>query len=117
MAVMVPIIISHDGAVHKDTVRRWKILAPDSTVDWVRMAQNVLRFNVVIAGKFFGKGSWVSEAWRKVHPEEDEEMGPPERIATAEERREQLNLEPVRESSVCGLWDTPPPQCARLTST
>ena len=24
--VMVPIIISHDGAVHKDSVRRWKAL-------------------------------------------------------------------------------------------
>ena len=42
-------------------------------VDWVRMAQNVLRYNVVIVGKFFNKGSWVSEAWRKEHPEEFEE--------------------------------------------
>ena len=32
-AVMVPLIISHDGAVHKDSVRRWKGLAPDITVD------------------------------------------------------------------------------------
>ena len=28
-------------------------------VDWVRMAQNVLRYNVVIVGKFFNKGSWA----------------------------------------------------------
>ena len=56
-AVMVPLIISHDGAVHKDTVRRWKDFAPDIKVDWVRMAQNVLRYNVVIVGRFFNKRS------------------------------------------------------------
>ena len=60
--VMVPIIISHDRAVHRDTVRSWKSFAPDIKVDWVRMAQRVLLYNVVIAGKFFNKGSWVSEA-------------------------------------------------------
>ena len=49
-AVMVPIIISHDGAVHRDTVRRWKDFAADIKVDWVRMAQSVLRYNVVIVG-------------------------------------------------------------------
>ena len=38
MAVMVPIIISHDGAVHRDTVKRWKEFAPDIKVDWVLMA-------------------------------------------------------------------------------
>ena len=69
-AVMVPLIISHDGAVHKDTIRRWKDIAPDITVDWVRMAQNTLRHNVVIVGKFFNKGSWVSDEWRKDHPDE-----------------------------------------------
>ena len=37
------------------------------------MAQCVLRYNVVIVGKFFNKGSWVWEAWRKAHPEEFEE--------------------------------------------
>ena len=57
MAVMVPLIISHDGAVHKDTVRRWKSFAPDIKVDWVRMAQSVPRYNAVIVGKFFNKGS------------------------------------------------------------
>ena len=119
MAVMVPLIISHDGAVHKDIVRRWKSFAPDTKVDWVRMAQSVLRFNVVIVGKFFNKGSWVSEAWRKVHHDEDmdEPEGPPERLATAAERREMLRLEPVCESNV-GVRSsgTPPPDSARLTS-
>ena len=69
MAVMVPLIISHDGAVHKHSVSRWKDFAPDIQVDWVRMAQSVLRFNVVIIGKFLNKESWVSNAWRKAHPE------------------------------------------------
>ena len=64
-AVMVPLIISHDGTIHRDSVRRWKDFAPDIKVDWVRMAQNVLRYNVVIVGKFFNKGSWVSGAWIK----------------------------------------------------
>ena len=32
------------------------------------MAQNVLRYNVAIVGKFFNKGSWVSEAWKKGAP-------------------------------------------------
>ena len=78
MAVMVPLTISHDGAVHKDSIRRWRNFAPDIQVDWVRMAQNVLRYNVIIVGKFFNKGSWVSEAWRKEHPEEfyNEQVGP-----------------------------------------
>ena len=64
--------------------------APDIKVDWVWMAQSVLRYNVVTVGRFFNKGSWVSEAWRKNHPEEFEEEpeGPPERIATGAERRE-----------------------------
>ena len=46
------------------------------------MAQNVLRYNVMIVGKFFNKGSRVSEARRKEHPEEfaDEEIGAPERM-------------------------------------
>ena len=68
--VMVPLIVSHDGAIHKDPVKRWKNFAPDIKVDWVKMAQSVLRYNVVIEGKFFNRGSWVSEAWRKEHPEE-----------------------------------------------
>ena len=46
------------GAVHNDTVRRWKDFAPDIEVDWVRIGQSVLRYNVVIVGKFFNKGSW-----------------------------------------------------------
>ena len=65
----------------------------------------MLRYNVAIVGKFFNEGSWTSEDWRNDHPEElaDEKNCPPEMIASAEERREQLNLEPVPEGSVCGL--------------
>ena len=33
MAVMVPVIISHDGAVHRDRIRRWKDIARDINVD------------------------------------------------------------------------------------
>ena len=82
MAVMVPVIISHDGAVHQDTIRRWKSFAPDISVDRVRMAKNVLRYNVVIVGKFFNNGSRVSGAWKKDDTEEfaDETEGLPERI-------------------------------------
>ena len=36
-AVMVPLIISHDGAANKDTIKRWKVLAHDTKVDWVGM--------------------------------------------------------------------------------
>ena len=99
---MVPLIISHDGAVHKDAVKRWSDIARDIKVDWVRMAQNVLRYNVVIVGKFFNKGSWVSEAWKKEHPDEfvEQSDGPPERISTGEERRQLLSLDPVHEGSV-----------------
>ena len=50
-----PLIVSHEGAVHKESVTRWKDIAKDIKVDWVRMAQNVLRYNVVIVGKFFNK--------------------------------------------------------------
>ena len=55
----------------------------------------MIRHNMVNVGKFFNKGNRVSEAWRKEHPEEfeDEYDGHPERIATAEERRELLHLD------------------------
>ena len=118
-AVMVPLIISHDGAVHKDTVRRWNDIARDIKVDWVRMAQNVLRYNVVIVGKYFNKGSWCSEAWRKEHPEEivEEPERAPERIPTSEERRQLLNLDLAHEGVVCVRSSgTPPPHGVRLTS-
>ena len=83
------------------------------------MAQNVLRYNDVIVGKFFNKGSWVSEAWRKAHPEEFEEEaeGKLERVTTAAERREQLYLDQGPVSVVCVRPSgTPPPHDARLTS-
>ena len=65
MAGMVPLIISHGGAVHKDTVKRWKNVAPDIKIDWVRMARSVLQYNVVIVGKIFNDGSGVTEAWKR----------------------------------------------------
>ena len=69
-ASMVRIIISHDGAIHRDAVKPWKDFAPDIKVDWVQMAQNVIRYIVVIVWMFFNEGSLVSEAWRKAHHEE-----------------------------------------------
>ena len=117
-AVMVPIIISHDGAVHRETVRRWNDFAKDIKVDWARKAQNVLRYNVLIVGKFFNKGSWTSEAWRKHHPEDfdGQAEGPQPRIPTAEERRALLH-DHVLEDAVCVRPSgTPPPQGVRLTS-
>ena len=117
---MIPLIISHDGAVHKDTVRRWKDFAPDIKVDWVRMTQNILRYNVVIVGRFFNKGSWVSDTWRKTHLDEFdvEPDRPPESIQTAEERRQLLNLDLDPRSAVCVRPSgTPPPYGVRLTST
>ena len=70
------------------------------------MAQSILRYNVVIIGMFFNKGSWVSEAWRKEYPEEfsDEHDASAERIPSAEERRKRLHLDHVYENAVlCGL--------------
>ena len=88
-------------------------------VDWVRMAQNVLRYNVAIVGKFLNKSSLVSETRKKKHPEEFEEEpeGPPERIATGAERREMLrpDTDPVSTVGVRSSG-TPPPHSARLTS-
>ena len=116
-AVMVPLIISHDGAVHRDTVKRWKDFASDIRVDWMRMAQNVLRYNVLIVGKYFNKGSWISEAWKKEHPDEfsEDPEGQPERIPTSEERVDMLNLDSDPESAVCVRSSgTPPPHGVRL---
>ena len=117
--VMVPFIISHDGAIHKASVMKWKGFAPDLEMSWVRMAQSVLRYNVVIVGKFFNVGSWASDAWRKEHPDEllDEPTDPPERTLRSEERIEQLNIDRDPESSVCVRSSgRPPPHGVRLTS-
>ena len=80
------------------------------------MGQSVLRYNVVIIGKFFNKGSWVSEAWKKEHPEElaEEAEGPQERIPTVDERRACLQLDENLESALCVRPSgTPPPRGAR----
>ena len=82
------------------------------------MAQNVLRYNVVIVGKFFNKGSGVSDAWRENHQEDfDEEYeGHPERIATAQERRDLLSVDHVPDDAVGVLPSgTPPPHGVRPT--
>ena len=82
------------------------------------MAQSVLRYNVVIVGKFFNKGSRVNEVWRKEHPEEteDEVEGARERMLTAAERREMLDLDTIRENTVSVQSSgTPSPHGARLT--
>ena len=90
-------------ATQKDAVKRWKDFAPDIQVDWVWMAQNVLRYNVVIVGKFFNKGSWDSEAWRKEHPEGfvDKTDSTQEINLTAQEKRGRLHIVRVPESAVC----------------
>ena len=93
--MIVPLIISNDGAIHRDSVRRWKDFAPDIKVDWVRMAQNVLRCSVVIIGRFFNNGIWVSDSWKKDNSEEmeDESESPQEKIPNAEEIWERLIIE------------------------
>ena len=84
MAVMVPLIISRDGAVHVDTVRRWKTFAPDIKIDCVRIAQSVLRYNVVIVGKFFNRGNWKYVVWKREHPDEFEEPEGPRKSSNYE---------------------------------
>ena len=117
-AVMVPLIISHDDAINKDAVKRWNDIARDIKVDWVRIAQSELSFNVVIVGKFFNKGSWISEGLRKEHHEETaDELGPLDRIPTTEERRDHIHLYVDREGSVCVRSSgTPPLHGVRLPS-
>ena len=73
----------------------------------------------MIVGRFFNKGKWTSEAWRRDHPEEftDEELGRPEIMATAEEKRGLIGLHLVRDGAVCVRPSgTPPPHGVRLTS-
>ena len=98
---------------------RWKDFDHDIQVDWVRMAQGVLRYGVVVVGRLFNKGSLVSEACRGEHQEDfdDEPDGPPERMTTVNERRERLQLNRVPEGAVCVRSSgAPPPRGARLTS-
>ena len=98
MAVMVPLIISHDGAFHRDTVRRWKDFAPDIQVDWVRMAQSVLRYNVVIVGKFFNKGSWILKLGEMSTLRSLKKPMVPRREWQPPKRRKILNMEPIPET-------------------
>ena len=58
---------------------------------------------MVIVGKFFNKGSRVSQAWRNEHPmeTEDEAEGAAERMLTAAERRELMRLDTDPMNAVC----------------
>ena len=60
-AVMVPLIISRDSAIRRDSVRRWKDFASNIKVDRVLDCPDVLRYNVVIVRNYF-KRSLVSDA-------------------------------------------------------
>ena len=64
----------------------------------------MLRYNVIIVGKFFNKDSCASEAWRKDRSEEFEEPdGHPERVACADEWRLKPRLDLDSESVVCAV--------------
>ena len=67
--VMIHLIISNEGAVHKDTVKRLKDYSPYQGSSGADDTE-VLKFNVEIVGMFFNKESWVSQAQRKAHPED-----------------------------------------------
>ena len=51
--MIVLLTISHDGVVSNVSVKWWKDLNAVTHVDWVLIAQNVLRYNVVFVGKVF----------------------------------------------------------------
>lgn len=102
---MVPIIVSNDGAVHKDAVRRRKSFAPDIKVDWVRMAQNMLRYNVVIVGD-----SSIMAAWSPRHGDESiprnlwkKQKALQKELPPSMSEGERLHLNINREGAVCGL--------------
>ena len=68
---------------------------------------------------FFNEGSWISEAWRREHPDAaaEEAESPPERIPTTQERMARLDLERIPENAMCVRSSgTPPPHDVRLTS-
>ena len=71
------------------------------------MAQNVLRYNVVIVGKFFNKGSWVSDVWRR----STQKNGKRKLKANQKESQRQQSEEngwdltmTLWAPCVCGLW-------------
>ena len=85
----------------------------------MRMAQNIIRYNVVIVGKFFNKGSWVSGAWRRTHCEEfmknRSDLSGKSKIPRSEESSSTLNR--IRRALCVRYPGTPPPHGVRLTST
>ena len=71
------------------------------------MAQNVLRYNVVIVGRFFNKGSWTSEARKKEHPEEckEEPDGAPKELPPPKKEEREFTWNPlVRAPCVCAAF-------------
>ena len=71
------------------------------------MTRNVIRYNVVTMRKFFNEGRWVSEAWRKEHPEEFTKMSkdlPRELKRLLSEKTLFILCQFVRAPCVCGLW-------------
>ena len=57
IVVIVLLTISHDGVVRNVSVQWWKDLNAVTHVDWVLIAQNVLRYTVVFVGMFFPKAA------------------------------------------------------------
>ena len=73
----------------------------------------------MIVGKFFNEGTGYHKHGEKELSElfADDADGPPDRVATVEERTERLNFISLPVSVGCVWpWDTPPPHCARLSS-
>ena len=74
------------------------------------MTKNVLRHNVVIAASLQQTQlsvRYVEE--ERLEEFEDDPDGPPERIPSAEERRELLRHDQVHSGAVCSVSGTPPP--------
>ena len=81
-------------------------LRQDIQVDWVRMAQSVPNFYVLIANLLFDKGSSVSEAWRRDYQDEfdkERKMKDQPIESRVDERRGRQGLELDLESTVCAV--------------
>ena len=51
---VIPVNVTFDGCIHKKNVQEFKKIENNKN-DWVRISQNVLRYNVVVIGMFFVK--------------------------------------------------------------
>ena len=85
---MVPIIISHDGAVHIDTVRRWRGIATTSKWSGSGWHRASCATTLSSSGSTSIRAAGYMKRGRRSIPEEfEEEPGSlPERIQNAEER-------------------------------